>query len=94
MEVRYGSVWAEVGAFRTPTYSEPSLEQFFSTRLRRGARGGRGGLATRRMVAHPASLRRREERRRQHGVEEEEGSDSGSSVTSDIGSFLGFMEIE
>ena len=31
---------------------------------------------------------------RKSGVEEEEGSDSGSSVTSDIGSFLGFMEIE
>ena len=70
MEVKFGSIWQQVGAFRTPTYAKPFEDLFLLARSRRG------GLA-RRALTHPTTLRRREEKMARD--DEEEGRESDGS---------------
>ena len=70
MEVKFGSIWQQVGAFRTPTYAKPFEDLFLLARSRRG------GLA-RRALTHPTTLRRREEKMARD--DEEEGRENDGS---------------
>ena len=82
MDLKYGSMWQHVGAFRTPTFTEPLQDLFFS------ARSWRGGLAGR-AVTHPSTLLRREELLMKEDKAMEEDGDSDSTGDSDLGSLLG-----
>ena len=82
MDLKYGSMWQHVGAFRTPTFTEPLQDLFFSARSRRGGLAGRA-------VTHPSTLLRREELLMKEDKAMEEDGDSDSTGDSDLGSLLG-----
>ena len=79
--MKFGSIWQQVGAFRTPTYAKPFDDLFLLARSRRG------GLASR-ALTHPTTLRRREEKM----LLEEEGEESDGSGNIDLGSLLSSIE--
>ena len=54
MEVKFGSIWQDIGAFKTPTYAKPLPDLFLQARSRRGGLAGRA-------VTLPSILQRREE---------------------------------
>lgn len=83
MEVKFGSIWQQVGAFRTPTYAKPFDDLFLLARSRRG------GLASR-ALTHPTTLRRREEKMLLE--DEEKGEESDGSGNIDLGSLLSSIE--
>ena len=84
MEVKFGSIWQHVGAFKTPTYAKPLPDLFLQARSRRG------GLASR-ALAHPSILQRKEKEMMNLNLdkEEEEDGESDSSVDIDMESQLG-----
>ena len=81
MEAKFGSIWQDVGAFKTPTYANPLPDLFLQARSRRGGLAGRA-------LTLPSILQRREEEMVNWDKEEEDG-DSDSSVDIDMGSLLG-----
>ena len=81
MEAKFGSIWQDVEAFKTPTHANPLPDLFLQARSRRGGLAGRA-------LTLPSILQRREEEMMNWDKEEEDG-DSDSSVDIDMGSLLG-----
>jgi hypothetical protein len=84
MDARFGTIWQQIGAFKTPTYVKPLQHLLFDARMRRG------GLLGSRTGIFPSALQRREElmATEDENIDKEDG-DSDTSVDSTLGALLG-----
>ena len=75
MDARFGTIWQQIGAFKTPTYVKPLQHLLFDARMRRG------GLLGSRTGIFPSALQRREElmATEDENIDKEDG-DSDTSV--------------